>query len=156
MTAKECYDKMPLRHSRITVRNINDPSSWYTIWEDRAVVQDFFDSDEYNVLNLDDLEVMGNVFEIIPDIVDRYENAKDRIFNMFTNNDYHSGKEIKELFTDAVKLAQKLYGNVRPDHMDFYNTYVVSEYPLSDNKLYRIKKQHIGIDKREIKAYKKQ
>lgn len=152
MTAKECYSKKPTSHRKITVRDINDPSSWYIIYDDKSVTRCFYEHDNDVYLSFEEMDSMGDVFEIVPELIDQYEIAKDKIFSMIVCKDYYTGKEIKELFETVVKLSKKFYGDTRQDHQNFYDKYVVSKYPLSDNTLYCIKRKSIG----EIVCYKKE
>ena len=84
-------------------------------------------------------------------------HAKLRDMISWSNNDqkYYTGREIKDIVTKCIESEKNLGIKIR-EHNEFYDRYVASEFPLSNNSLYCITKKCVGIGNWVMKCYKKQ
>lgn len=162
MTAKELYEKAVKEGRKIAARKVGNfgySENWYLFNNEDSHVTLFRAVGNPWIYNCEELDFLRyNFEEVSEDIVDKglqYENARDMIGYMMNGRWHETGKKIKEWFTISIKFGEELFGKNMQTHVDFYNKYVISEYPLSDIKEYCIKLLNRGLFG-EIVAYKKQ
>ena len=82
-----------------------------------------------------------------------YKKFKSMISHDRFELNYFTGKEIKEVVAKCIKLEMAILVELA-QHCAFYDKYVASEYPLSDDALYSIS-NIVRDDKPELICYKK-
>lgn len=83
------------------------------------------------------------------------EKLHDMIAGSMYDFRYYKGKVIKETVLKCMETEKKFFGVDNYRYREFYDKYINSKYPLSDNELYRLVSKPVGIGDPVLICYKK-
>ena len=88
---------------------------------------------------------------------EKYELYHTKLQEMVSNRscpEYYTGKTIKDTVLKCIEVEKEFLGVANRRYLDFYDKYINSEYPLSDNGLYMLSSKFVGIGDSALMCYK--